>query len=83
VDIVMPANSTTINVTTCAGHFVDDGRDANYSNNAIGTVVIRPATPGTKTRVIFNSFTTETFSFSIPVIKFFYSILEMQFFIFF
>ena len=59
-DIIMPSDDTRNTVVTCAGHFVDDGGVANnYAVNAIGTVTLVPATPGTKIRVVFNSFNTE------------------------
>jgi hypothetical protein len=58
--IVVPASGSAA-ITTCSATITDPGGSGNYANAIVGgSLVITPGTAGTKTRLTFNSFATES-----------------------
>ncbi len=53
-------SSGNSSITTCSGTVTDHGGTSYYSNNANGTLTINPGTSGSKVKLTFSSFSTES-----------------------
>ncbi len=57
--VIIPSSGST-SITTCANSITDPGGSSNYSNNVNGTLTINPGTAGSKIRLTFSTFATES-----------------------